>query len=149
MFELNATLVIFLISFGLFIFVLNAILLKPVGEVLERRAEKIRSDIEQGKNNRRQADEILNQYQEKLHLIRLEAQKIVSEVVAEAQKERNRQIQIVLEEGKAKLEESKKYFAANKASLLDELVVQETDFVKSIVTKLIGDGSAVSPTKTR
>ena len=139
MFELNATLIIFLLSFILFIVALNNVLLKPVSEVIERRAAKIRGDIEHSRNSRKQSEEILAQYQEQLHLRRLEGQKTINEAVAEAQKERNRQILAVQEEGRIKLEETKASFLAGRSTLIDSLVAQEIEFVRSIVVKLIGD----------
>jgi len=141
MFELNATLIIFVASFVAFIFLLNNVLLKPVGEVMERRAAKIQGDLEKSRLSRKQSEEILAQYQEKLHLIRVEAQRTVSEAVAEAQKERNEQILAVQEKGRLQLEETKAAFTAGKSSLIDSLVVQEIEFVRSIVVKLIGDSN--------
>lgn len=142
MFELNATLVIFLLSFGAFIVALNNILLKPVSEVLEKRAAKIQGDLEASRKTRKESEEILAQYQEKLHLVRLEAQKTINETVAEAQKERNKQLLAVQEKGRIMLEETKASFAAGKSSLIDGLVVQEIEFVRSIVVKLLGDSQS-------
>jgi F-type H+-transporting ATPase subunit b len=139
MFELNATLVIFLASFVAFISLLNNVLLKPVSEVMEKRAAKIRGDIEVSRDKRKQSEEILAKYQEKLHLVRLEAQKTINDAVAQAQEERNRQILAVQEEGRIQLERTKASFSAGKSSLIHSLVEQEIEFVRSIVVKLIGD----------
>ena len=151
MFELNATLIIFLISFLVFIVLLNEALLKPVGAIRERRSAKIRANNEAAKSCRVQAEEVLAGYQHHLQQIRHDSQKVINEAAAEAQDKRNKQVGAVQEEARQKLEEAKGTITSERKELVNSLVVQETELVQMIASKLVGEQQLVSlsPEKVR
>jgi F-type H+-transporting ATPase subunit b len=144
MFELNATLPIFILSFLIFMYLLNEIMLKPVGRVLEARAARINSNIEAGKNAHAEAEKSLKHYQEHLHKVRSEAQGIINTAVEEANKKRNQEFDKLRQTSKTKLDAAKAEIAAERTILIDSLVAQETALVQEITDKLIGEKTNVS-----
>lgn len=144
MFELNATYLIFIVSFLIFIKLLNEIMLKPVGRVLSKRATKIRQDIEDGRTARQQAELVLDAYHDQLAKTKNEAQAVINEAMQKAADQRKAEMARIKEQGRAKLESAKAEIAAERASLIDALVTEEPAFVTDIVSKLLGEQATVS-----
>jgi F-type H+-transporting ATPase subunit b len=139
LFELNATYVIFIISFFVFMWLLNEVMLKPVGHVLEERAKLIEDEIAAGKQAHREAEELQSKYEADLRKIREESQAVIAKAVEEANKVRNDQIGKVAAEGRAKLDKAKEEIAAEREKLIDALVAEERELVETITRKVLGD----------
>ena len=107
MFEINGTYVIILFLFLIFIQLLNVIMLKPVGKVIEQRTKRIQDNIDIAKNCTQQVEEAVNAYQISLHASRSEAQTIIQEALAKAQKERDEKLKAIKGEGHNKLDQFK------------------------------------------
>lgn len=144
MFEINGTLIIFVVSFIIFMFLFDALFLKPVGEVIEKRANLVKGDIEASKKLRIESDEIVSNYENHLKKIRSEAQVIINDAVTEAQANRNTQVGAIQEKGRQKIEEARKSLEAEKATLLESMVDKEIELVGMITSKLIGSSESVS-----
>ena len=144
MFDVNATIIIFMVMYGLFIVTLNEVMLKPVGKVLAARAEGIRADIAAGKESQAKAQEVLVEYQNRVAQLKDEAQKLINDTVTKSQEKRNAEIRKVAEQSRVKLEEAKKQFHSERLMVMDELVEQEVALVKSMVDKLLGESILVS-----
>jgi F-type H+-transporting ATPase subunit b len=142
MFEINATLAIFVLLFLLFMLALRAVFLKPVGRTIELRAKRIADDYAASAEARHEAEQIVGGYQQHLQEIRAQARKIVSESVQSAQKKRDDRVHQVQEQGRTKLEEAKQILAQDRGRLLNDLIEQETELVRSILEKLVGSSSA-------
>lgn len=149
MFELNGTYVLFILSFLLFIWALNEIMLKPVGKVLEERTALIKGDVEAGKQARADAEAVVCQYQQRIHDTRLEAQRIINDATAEAQKKRDNELKVVQDQGRHKLDEAKAALAVERKQLIDGLVDQEVELVTMIVSKLTGEAAAAKPDREK
>lgn len=141
LFQLNATLVVFVISFLIFMWLLNEIMLKPVGRALEDRAKYIADQIAAGKEAHHQAGELQTKYEADLKHIREEAQQVIAKAVDEANKARQEQLNKIAAEGQAKLDKAKKEIEAERAKLIDALVAEETELVETITRKVLGDDS--------
>ncbi len=139
MFEVNGTLVIFVVSFLIFIKLLDEVLLKPVGQVLEARDAKVRSDLEAAGAARKSAQALTDEYQTKLHAVRSQAQGIINEAVEKANYHRNLEVGKVRDEGLKKLEEAKAALAAERTGLIEGLVAQEVEMVEAITGKLLNE----------
>lgn len=144
MFDLNLTLPIFVGMFIAFMAALKAFVLKPVGNVIEKRQAKIRQDIEAGNLARQKAAEILNEYQTRLHAVRVEAQALINEVMGKAEQVRQSEIKKVQEEAQAKIQSARQKIAAERTSLVDQLVEEEKVLVQIITKKLLGDDAHIS-----
>jgi F-type H+-transporting ATPase subunit b len=141
MFDVNGTIVIFILSFLLFIWALNQVLLKPVGKVLEARAKLIEDRVADGKASHQQAEELLAKYEEDLVRIRGEAQAAINKAVDEANRLRNSELGKIQADGRAQLEKAQAEIADERASLIDQLVAPLRELVEHTTRKVLGDES--------
>jgi len=148
MFELNGTYIIFIASFLVFMFLLNEIMLKPVGKAIAERKSLVAEDLEVSKSTRIKAESELVAYQERLNSTRHEAAGIRNEATVNAQKVRETKLKEVQDEGRKKLDKAKAELAEEKKALVDGLVDQQVELVGTISKKLLGD-SAPAPSLDR
>lgn len=141
LFELNATFFIFVVSFLIFMWLLNEVMLKPVGQVLEQRAKYIEDEIASGKGAHREAEQLQTQYEQDLKKIREEAQAVISKAVDDSNKARAEQLAKVAAEGRGKLDKAKAEIDAEREKLIDALVAEERELVETITRKVLGDES--------
>ena len=139
MFAINGTLVIFVISFLLFMILLNEIMLKPVGRVISERDAKILSDLEAAKTARAEAASKVESYESHVKQIRSEAHSLITSTVASANKEKSSALDKVHKQGNEKLEGAKANIAAEREALIDNLVAQERELVEVITQKILGE----------
>lgn len=144
MFDINGTLAIFVISFLLFMFLLDAILLKPVAKTIALRDEKIKAAIEAGKSSREEAQTLLEKYEQDLREIRAQAQKHIADASEQANKERQAEISRLHKEGQQQLNDAKAAIESERTSLIDALVAREKELVEVITQKVLGEPVAVS-----
>jgi F-type H+-transporting ATPase subunit b len=144
MFELNLTLPIFVLMFILFIGALNGLVLKPVGAIIERRQEKIKTDIDAGSTARAKAGEIVKEYESRMRETRIAAQTIVNDVLSAAQIDRQAQLKRIHDEGQARVQAAKDAIAKERTALIVDLAEDERGLVATIVKKLLGDSATVS-----
>jgi F-type H+-transporting ATPase subunit b len=144
MFDLNGTLVIFILSFLLFMMALNEVMLKPVGKVIEARKAKIKADIEAGKTAREDAQQLIAQYEKHVHEVRSNAQGVINEAIEKANYHRNLEMDRLRTEGRQKLDNAKTEIASERDSLIDGLVKQEMDLVQEIGRKLLGEDAVLA-----
>lgn len=90
--EINFTLVLFAVSFLIFIYLLNLTLYKPVGEVIEKRKNIVEGDLNKAKELTNEANQSLDDYTNKIKKARLEAQNIIQETVKQSEKTRNEKV---------------------------------------------------------
>lgn len=139
----NATLLIFVISFIVFMFLLNELFLKPVGEAIEKRRRTIASNLEAAKALRDEARSSTDNYKQQLAKKREEAQAIISAAVTEAQATRNKELGGIKEKGRKRLDDSRVQLQGEKKVLIESLVAEEADLVKQIVGKVLGENPKV------
>jgi F-type H+-transporting ATPase subunit b len=89
------------LAFLLTMFVLSRLAFPPIREALEKRANKISSEIEAAEKQRQEADELLAEYRERLK----EAREQADDIVGRAKKAGESAKSEATEEGKAKREE--------------------------------------------
>ncbi|MDZ4832561.1 MAG: hypothetical protein SGJ27_02045 [Candidatus Melainabacteria bacterium] len=135
----NATILFFLISFLVFMYLLNEWFLKPVGEVIEKRNLMIAGNLAAAKAARDEASSSTDTYKQQLAKKREEAQAIITAAVTEAQSVRNKELGGVKEQGRKRLDESRGQLQGEKKVLLDSLIVEEAQLVKQIVGKVLGE----------
>lgn len=141
LFELNGTFVVFVVSFLIFMWLLNEVMLKPVGRVIEERAALIEGDLATSKQSRADADKLVTQYEDHLRKIRSEAQSVIAKATEQANLKRNEELNKVSAAGRTKLDAAKSSIEAERASLIDALVGEEKELVETITRKVLGDES--------
>ena len=143
MFVPNGTLVIFIVSFLVFMKLLDLIMLQPVGKAIKARNEKAQSDLDAARASRQQASGMLDGYEADLKRTRSEAHAVITSAVASANKEKNEMIARIQKDGMSKLETAKTEIAAEREKLIDELVIHEKELVEEITQKILGEPVAV------
>ena len=87
--------------FGFTMWVLSKVALPRIGEALEKRANAIRESIEAAERQRQEADQLLNEYRERLK----EAREQAEDILARARKAAEAAAAEAVSEGKEKREE--------------------------------------------
>jgi F-type H+-transporting ATPase subunit b len=90
-----------LLAFGVTMYVLSKVAFPRIGEALERRANAIKQNIEEAEKQRREADELLAEYRQRLK----EAREQAEDIQARARKAAETLERNAAEEGKQKREE--------------------------------------------
>jgi F-type H+-transporting ATPase subunit b len=144
MFDLNLTFFIFVGMFLVFIKLLSEMVLKPVGKVLEQRQAIIRTDVDAAAAARARANEVVTDYQARIHHANAEAQALITEVTTAAEKTRAAELKKVQDKGQAEIQAAREKLKAERGGLIDQLVDQEKSLVESITKKLIGDNATVN-----
>lgn len=139
MFVVNGTFVIFLVSFIVFVYLLNQILLKPVGKAIEDRQALVKGDIEAGRSARSKAEELLSKYEADLHHKRTEAQSIINDSATSTAKENSSRFEALKKDCKDKLNSAKTQISSEKTTAKEGLISHQADFVKAVVHKLLGE----------
>jgi F-type H+-transporting ATPase subunit b len=144
MFELNLTLPIFLVMFLAFMKALNAVFLKPIGEVIAKREKRIKDDMAESQSCRQQATDLLEGYERDLRKVRGEAQALIAETSATAQKQRTADLKKLHDEGQVRVAAEKAKIDSERVSLVDKLVEEEKILVETIVHKLLGSNKSIN-----
>lgn len=143
MFVPNGTLLIFVASFLVYMLLLNEIMLKPVGRIIEKRRARITGDLDSAKDSRRRATELVEKYESDVKRIRHESHELITKSVDEANKQKATELAKVQSEAQQKFEAAKAEIAAERSALIDDLVAQERDLVEAITQKILGEPVAV------
>lgn len=138
--EINFTLVLFAASFLVFIYLLNMTLYKPVGDVIEKRKSLIDGEYAKGKELTQKANEMLENYKEKIKLARHDAHLIIQEATKQAQKlkeEKVSQLLVTLNQEKA---ESFRKIEEEKRLVMQKLEGEIKTLTDLITNKILGSG---------
>jgi len=148
MLEVNGTLIVMILSFLVFMKLLDIVYITPVAKVLSARAGKVEQDLEASRKFREEAEGVLGQYQVKLADVRTKAQNTINDAVVEAQKVRATEIAKVQAEGRSRIETARTALAKEKTDLIGELVESEIQIVDQMMKKLIGSAAGSSLDRT-
>jgi len=100
MLDFSVTLIITIINIIFLYFILRKILFKPVTKFINKRAEGIQSSIDQAKQDREEAQQLLIQYRDTLKKADAEADEIIKDAKKNARTEAER----IIEGGRAAAE---------------------------------------------
>ncbi|MDR1178085.1 MAG: F0F1 ATP synthase subunit B [Spirochaetaceae bacterium] len=101
MLDFSFTFFFTLINIGILFFVLRAILFKPVSKFMDKRAEKIRNDIEGAERDREEAKKLLLEQEEVMAGARKEA----GDLIKNARVQAGEQAEFIIAGAKAEAEE--------------------------------------------
>ena len=127
MFEFNATFLVAMISFVVFIVIMNAILYKPILSVIEERKKYIDANNNSATESKNKIQNILDDKEKRLNEASIQAKKIISDRV---EKENNNALNIT--------EKAKAESIADITSAKDELS-KEANETKEILKSNIKD----------
>ena len=138
MLEFNATFLIAIFSFIIFMILMNLVLYKPMREIVEKRERLLTENEKSVDVNTRKIDELHKIKEEKLNETRIEARAIISEITTQAKQEKNQIlsdfVQQVRNEREAAYNQLESEISNAKTELKDEVVA----FAKEIADKISG-----------
>ena len=138
--EINFTLILFAVSFLVFIYLLNLTLYKPVGEVIDKRKGLIDGEYEKGKELTQRANEMLESYKSKIKSAKQESQIIIQEATKQAQKIKEEKVNQLLVTLNKEKEESFKKIKEEKILVMQKLEREIKILTDLITNKILGTG---------
>ncbi len=143
--EINATIFVTTISFIIFIFIMNAILYKPVMQIMEKRQKYIDDNKNNADANRNKAKALLEDKDNKIADAQRKSRDIVAAKADAVKQERAK----VVSDAKQNAEN---YFSEQKQSLLQQkeesskqMRFDVADLANRLTTKLMGEGISFDP----
>lgn len=145
MIEFNATFLVAMLSFVVFIMIMNAIFYRPVLNIMRKREEYINSNYNEANSNSEEAQKLDAQRTEKIQQTQNQCRTDIKNIVEEAQNIASKNAQ----DARAKVKDE---IQSRKDSLTRESEVLEgalksgvvTDLASSITSKLLGKDLAVN-----
>lgn len=125
------------ITFFVVLIILSKIALKPMLEAIKSREDGIRNDLEQAKNQREEAEATLEKHQKLMAGAEAEAQKILKENKALADKARQELMDDARQDAEKLLEKAKSEIERQKDSALASLKAEVADLAVGAAEKII------------
>ncbi len=143
MLEFNATFLVSMISFIVFIIIMNAIFYKPILGVIEEREKFINDHYNDAKNSKDKAQSLLEQKEKRLNDTLSESKKIVSDKVNEA----NEKAKSITDNAKAdsenKIQSAKQELHIKETQTADALKNNVKDLAETISSKILGENITI------
>lgn len=142
MLEFNATFLIAMVSFVVFIFIMNAIFYNPILQIIRKREGYINSNYEDSKRFDNSAKELNDTREAKIQQTKKECRHEVQMIVSQAHNLANEKIARVREDNKNIIRQKKESLALETQNLKDNVkntVVK--DLASIIASKLLGEGA--------
>ena len=141
--EFNGTFLASIISFLVFVLLMNKILYAPMEKIVKQRQDFIDGNINQADENYQKADELSNEREEKLVDAKNDARVKYLEAVEEFKTEKDNIVKNAQEVSNNELENSYRELQQVSDSTKGELKNRMTDLANDIVEKVLGYRSEV------
>lgn len=145
MIEFNATFLVAMLSFVVFIMIMNAIFYRPILNVMRKREEYINSNYDEAKNNSEESQKLDTERSEKIQQTQNQCRTDIKNIVEEAQNIASKNAQEARVKVKDEIQSRKDSLTRESEALegaLKSSVV--TDLASSITSKLLGKDLAVN-----
>ena len=137
LFDINATLPLMAIQVVVLTYLLNSLFFKPVGKVVEKRENFVRSNISEAKDKLAEVEKLEADLQDRLLKARSEALKIVNEAEKDSDKLYQEAIELAMKEANASKENARLEIENQTSSAREQLKKQADDLSELIVNRLI------------
>jgi F-type H+-transporting ATPase subunit b len=138
LFDFDATLPLMMIQIVVLVVVLNALFYKPIGKVLDDRAEYIRGGLGEAKARLTEAEELKTKYETELAETRRESNAVIATAKADAQKIAAGEIAETQQAAQVQREQAQQEIDKQKQSAFAALEPQIEALSRQILTKLLG-----------
>ncbi len=139
MLEFNATFIVSMVSFIIFIMIMNTIFYKPIFKIINERQNFIDEHNNDAKNSREQAKDLLTQKENRLNRALSESKKIVSDKVLAT----NCEAKAITEKAKAetaeKIQTAKENIKVQELNTSGALKNNIKDLAEVISSKILGE----------
>lgn len=143
MFEFNATFVIAVISFVVFIIIMNAILYKPVLSVIKERQSYIDKNRNDAQNSRNKAQKILNDKDESLNAATLQARQIISARLLKENDTAKSLTENAKKDAARHIQNEKEKLSNEEIQIKNELKSNIKELAETISSKILGEQIAI------
>lgn len=126
-----------IISFVILLLILWKTAWRPIIDVLDSRAEKVRSDIENAEYNRIESEKLLSEHKELIDQAKSESEKIIAEGKSFAEKMKNDILKDAKEEANEVLEKAKREIEIARENAFSEIKEEIIDISTEIASKII------------
>lgn len=137
MFDFDATLPLMAVQFLILTVILNAIFYKPLSNALDDRDDYVRGNLREAKDRLEQAKNLATQYEQELAVTRRQAQVLLEEARADAQKITTGEIAAAQQVVQAELLNVQAEIDQQKQSALRDLEAQVGTFSQQLLAKLL------------
>lgn len=139
MFEFNATFLIAMLSFSVFIFIMNAIFYNPILGIIRKREDYISSNYEESERFKNSANDIKISCQARIEQTQDKCRHEFKSVVEKIQTDAAHKVNAAREKSKLAIQTQKGVLTQQEEKLKTELKsVVVKDLASSIVSKLLG-----------
>jgi F-type H+-transporting ATPase subunit b len=138
LFDFNATLPLMALQIILLSVVLTFVFYKPVSKVIDEREAYINGNLTTASEKLIKADELYNEYDEKLKSARVTAQATIAQSEKEAKDVVSLEINEARKDAAALIEKTNKELEAQKSAALEQLETQVDELSQLIKEKLLG-----------
>lgn len=143
MLEFNATFIVSMVSFIIFIMIMNTIFYKPIFKIINERQNFIDEHNNDAKNSREQAKDLLTQKENRLNRALSESKKIVSDKVLAT----NCEAKAITEKAKAetaeKIQTAKENIKVQELNTSGALKNNIKDLAEVISSKILGENVTI------
>lgn len=126
-----------LVTFLVVVLILGKFAWKPIIESLDARADKIKSDLERAENLKKESEDLLTSYNEKISQAKEEAVSIVNEAKSDATALRNKMMAETQSEVKSLKDQSIREIELTKQKAVQELQEHVVDLSVAIAGQII------------
>ena len=138
LFDFDATLPVMAVQFLILVVVLNAVFYKPLGKVIDDRAEYIRTNLLEAKERLSKAERLAKQYEQELGETRRKSQATIAAAQADAQKIAASKIAEAQQEAQGQREQAAQEIEAQKQAVMQTLEQEVDALSRQILEKLLG-----------
>lgn len=143
MLEFNATFIVSMVSFIIFIMIMNTIFYKPIFKIINERQNFIDEHNNDAKNSREQAKDLLTQKENRLNRALSESKKIISDKVLAT----NCEAKAITEKAKAetaeKIQTAKENIKVQELNTSGALKNNIKDLAEIISSKILGENVTI------
>ena len=140
MFEFNATLIVAMISFVVFMFIMNAIFYRPILDIIKKRDDYINSNYEDSKEFEKSAQEYKQTHAMKIKETQDKCRQEFKERVSEAQNLASVEVRNAKENSKIEMQNRKNNLLEKENQLKESLKNTVVQDLASAITKKMTDG---------
>lgn len=143
--EINATILVSTFSFLLFIFIMNAILYKPVMQIMEKRQDYIDGNKNEADEHHKKAQTLLEDKDNKVADAQRKSRDIVASKADALKEEKAKVLKDTKDSVSSYFNEQKQNLAQQKDEAATNMKNEVADLANNLTSKLMGEGVGFEP----
>lgn len=144
MLQFNATFLVAMFSFILFIIIMDKILYKPISKIVNERDEFINKNYAEAQETNQKSENIHKEHEEKLIKSKSDSRKLISDRVDAAHKEAKQKTEAAILKSREEINQAKDNLHAKELETQELLQSDITNLAESITAKLLGENIPIN-----